>query len=51
MRALLAEPAPSYAELSARLEIPIGSIGPIRGLCLSRLRQHDGLRELYELDH
>jgi RNA polymerase sigma factor (sigma-70 family) len=38
MQALLADPAPSYAEVSARLGIPIGSIGPTRGRCLTRLR-------------
>jgi RNA polymerase sigma factor (sigma-70 family) len=39
MESLLAEPAPSYAELSARIGIPIGSIGPTRGRCVKRLRQ------------
>jgi hypothetical protein len=34
MHALLAEPASSYAEVSVRLGMPIGSIGPIRGQCL-----------------
>jgi RNA polymerase sigma factor (sigma-70 family) len=29
----------SYAEVGARLGIPIGSIGPTRGRCLKRLRQ------------
>jgi RNA polymerase sigma factor (sigma-70 family) len=38
MKSLLAEPAPSYAEVSAQLGIPIGSIGPTRGRCLERLR-------------
>ena len=51
MRALLAEPAPSYAEVSARLGMPIGSIGPIRGLCLTRLRRDEALRELLDPDH
>ena len=39
MESLLAEPAPSYADVSARVGIPIGSIGPTRGRCVRRLRQ------------
>ncbi len=38
LRVLLADPAPSYAEVSAALDMPIGSIGPTRGRCLDRLR-------------
>jgi len=33
-----AEP-PSYAEVAARMNMPIGSISPTRGRCLERLRQ------------
>ena len=40
LRVLLADPAPSYAEVSASLEMPIGSIGPRRARCLERLRVH-----------
>jgi RNA polymerase sigma factor (sigma-70 family) len=39
MESLLAEPAPSYADVSLRIGIPIGSIGPTRGRCVTRLRQ------------
>jgi RNA polymerase sigma factor (sigma-70 family) len=39
MESLLAEPAPSYADISLRVGIPIGSIGPTRGRCVKRLRQ------------
>lgn len=39
LRVLLADPAPSYEEVSAALDIPIGSIGPTRGRCLARLRE------------
>jgi len=46
MTALFAEPAPTYAELSAQLGIPIGSIGPIRARCLERLRRDDTLAGL-----
>lgn len=36
---LFADPAPSYAEISAKLGVPIGSIGPTRGRLLDKLRQ------------
>ena len=36
---LLADPPCSYAEISARLRIPVGSIGPQRARCLERLRR------------
>lgn len=36
---LLADPAPSYADISKRLGMPIGSIGPTRGRLLERLRR------------
>jgi len=35
---LMADPAPSYEEVSAILRIPVGSIGPTRGRCLAKLR-------------
>ena len=35
---LIADPPPSYAEVSAALEMPVGSIGPKRARCLARLR-------------
>jgi RNA polymerase sigma factor (sigma-70 family) len=38
LRVLLADPAPSYAEASRALGIPIGSIGPTRGRALARLK-------------
>ena len=38
LRVLMADPAPSYEEVSAALDMPIGSIGPTRGRCLDRLR-------------
>lgn len=41
---LTAEPAYSYEEVSASLQMPIGSIGPTRGRCLERLRKHPELR-------
>jgi RNA polymerase sigma factor (sigma-70 family) len=38
LRVLMADPAPSYAEVSAALDMPVGSIGPRRARCLQRLR-------------
>ncbi|MDA0167089.1 sigma-70 family RNA polymerase sigma factor [Solirubrobacter ginsenosidimutans] len=36
---LMSEPALSYAEISARLGMPVGSIGPTRQRCVERLRE------------
>jgi DNA-directed RNA polymerase specialized sigma24 family protein len=36
---LFADPAPSYSEISARLAVPIGSIGPTRCRLLDKLRR------------
>lgn len=38
LRVLMADPAPSYEEVSEALDMPVGSIGPTRGRCLHRLR-------------
>lgn len=38
LRLLASEPPPSYDEISSVLEMPVGSIGPTRGRCLTRLR-------------
>ncbi len=38
LRVLMADPSPSYEEVGAALDMPIGSIGPTRGRCLRRLR-------------
>lgn len=38
LRVLMADPPPSYAEVSAALDIPVGSIGPTRSRCLGCLR-------------
>jgi RNA polymerase sigma factor (sigma-70 family) len=48
LRALFAESEPSYTEIAAQLDIPVGSIGPIRGRALARLRRNAGLRQLAE---
>jgi RNA polymerase sigma factor (sigma-70 family) len=39
LRMLMAEPAPSYAEVSAALGMPVGGIGPTRRRCLDNLRK------------
>jgi RNA polymerase sigma factor (sigma-70 family) len=36
---LISDPAPAYAEVSARLGMAVGSIGPTRARCLERLRR------------
>lgn len=38
LRVLMADPAPSYAQVSAALDMPVGSIGPTRARCLQQLR-------------
>jgi DNA-directed RNA polymerase specialized sigma24 family protein len=38
LRLLLADPRPAYDEISAALDMPIGSIGPTRARALERLR-------------
>jgi len=38
LRMLAADPPPSYEEIGAALDMPIGSIGPTRGRCLEQLR-------------
>ena len=43
---LVADPPIPYAEISARLGIAVGSIGPFRGRCLDRLRRHPAIAAL-----
>jgi RNA polymerase sigma factor (sigma-70 family) len=38
LRVVFADPPPRYAEVSAALNIPVGSIGPTRARCLSSLQ-------------
>jgi RNA polymerase sigma factor (sigma-70 family) len=40
LNVLMAPEQPSYAEVSAALDLPIGSIGPTRARCLDCLRRH-----------
>jgi RNA polymerase sigma factor (sigma-70 family) len=46
---LFADPMPSYAEISANLAMPIGSIGPTRCRLLGKLRQAMADEEGWEL--
>lgn len=45
---LIAEPTLDYTEISERLAMPVGSIGPIRGRCLDRLRRDPRLRAVHD---
>ena len=43
---LLEDPPLPYAQISARLGIPVGSIGPSRRRCLNKLRRHPAIAAL-----
>jgi RNA polymerase sigma factor (sigma-70 family) len=43
---LIADPPVPYAEISARLGIPVGSIGPTRSRCLDRMRRDPAIAAL-----
>ncbi|MGP7997306.1 MAG: RNA polymerase sigma factor [Streptosporangiaceae bacterium] len=47
---LITDPPLSYAEISAALPVPIGSIGPQRARCLDRLRRSPSLAVLSDGD-
>jgi DNA-directed RNA polymerase specialized sigma24 family protein len=47
---LTADPPVPYAEISAKLGTPIGSIGPSRSRCLARLRRHPAIAGLIDAD-
>ena len=47
---LARDPPLTYAEIGARLGLPIGGLGPRRGRCLERLRQCQPLAALIEAD-
>jgi RNA polymerase sigma factor (sigma-70 family) len=44
---LVSDPPPPYAEISAKLGIPVGSIGPTRARCLARLRRSPHIAALF----
>lgn len=43
LRLLIADPPPSYDEVGALLDMPVGSIGPTRARCLEHLRRKAGI--------
>jgi RNA polymerase sigma factor (sigma-70 family) len=43
---LIEDPPVPYTEISARLGIPVGSIGPYRGRCLDKLRRYPAVAAL-----
>jgi RNA polymerase sigma factor (sigma-70 family) len=43
---LLEDPPLPYAQISAKLGIPVGSIGPSRARCLNKLRRHPAIAAL-----
>ena len=47
---LAADPPVPYAQISARLGIPVGSIGPTRSRCLDRMRRHPAIAALTGTD-
>jgi DNA-directed RNA polymerase specialized sigma24 family protein len=47
---LVSDPPVPYAEISSKLHMPIGSIGPNRARCLDRLRHSPPLAALIDLD-
>jgi RNA polymerase sigma factor (sigma-70 family) len=47
---LTEDPPPPYAEISARLGLPVGSIGPSRSRCLDKLRRHPAIAALIDAE-
>ena len=47
---LIQDPPVPYAEIGARLGIPVGSIGPTRSRCLDKLRRHPAIAALIDTD-
>jgi DNA-directed RNA polymerase specialized sigma24 family protein len=47
---LIADPPVSYAEISARLGIAVGSIGPNRGRCIEKLRRYPAIMALIKAE-
>jgi len=48
MRRLFEESQPSYSDIAASLDIPVGSIGPIRARSLKRLERSVALKSMVE---
>ena len=47
---LIEDPPVPYAQISARLGIPVGSIGPCRSRCLDKLRRNPAIAALINTD-
>jgi RNA polymerase sigma factor (sigma-70 family) len=47
---LIEDPLVPYAQISAQLGIPVGSIGPTRSRCLEKLRRDPGIAALIDAD-
>jgi RNA polymerase sigma factor (sigma-70 family) len=47
---LIEDPPLTYAQIGASLKIPVGSIGPLRGRCLDRLRRDPAIAALIDAD-
>jgi DNA-directed RNA polymerase specialized sigma24 family protein len=47
---LIEDPPVPYAQISTKLGIPVGSIGPNRACCLGRLRRHPAIAALINAD-
>jgi RNA polymerase sigma factor (sigma-70 family) len=47
---LVADPPVPYAQISATLGIPVGSIGPNRARCLDKLRRHPAIAALIDTE-
>jgi len=45
---LIEDPPVSYAQISARLGIPVSSIGPTRRRCLDKLRRYPAIAALID---
>jgi len=46
----IADPPVPYSDISARLGIPVGSIGPSRGRCLDKLRRYPAIAALIDAE-
>lgn len=48
---LCSDPPATYVEISARLGIPVGAVGPTRQRCLARARRIPAIAALLAVDH
>jgi len=51
MGLLIQDPPLPYAEISTRMGIPVGSIGPNRSRCLDQMRRHPAIAALISADY